>query len=201
MFIKNRLLKRFIEMGIVINESDYNALPEWIWSKVLCNIRLFYKVFPETTGIINQIDLSADEEVFASIGWRSDATGLILNLNPVKFKNEWIETSIRMMREYKISFFKGLDSIIYHELGHALEASYIIQTSEIEEYENKWNECTESKKILEGIIPDDINYIANNVTAYATTDSSECFAELIAEIMTSRKIRVPAKKLKEKLGK
>lgn len=55
--------------------------------------------------------------------------------------------------------------------------------------------------MLEGIIPDDINYIANNITAYATTDSSECFAELIAEIMTSRKIRVPAKKLKEKLGK
>lgn len=105
---------------------------------------------------------------------------------------------------FNINKINGFDAVIFHELGHVLDQYIIVKNTDdpyFLNYQMKDDDSEEAKRILTNLFSMNKKYIKKNISWYACKDESECFAELIAEIMTSSTSRKPAKKLKDYLIK
>ena len=171
--------------------------------RVLSDILYFYEICPSTKNRIDLVNIlshiKGNEDVYAAYTWNDMADGGTLGLNLEYFTTDYVSMVNEISERFHINKTNSMDAVIYHELGHML-AQWIIRDNSadciLKEILDKEKNSIEEEKILSKLIPLTKEYIEQNITWYASTELSECFAELIAEIMTSQNQREPAQKLK-----
>lgn len=171
--------------------------------RVLSDILYFYEICPSTKNRIDLVNIlshiKGNEDVYAAYTWNDMADGGTLGLNLEYFTTDYVSMVNEISERFHINKTNSMDAVIYHELGHMLAQRIIRDNSAdciLKEILDKEKNSIEEEKILSKLIPLTKEYIEQNITWYASTELSECFAELIAEIMTSQNQREPAQKLK-----
>ena len=171
--------------------------------RVLSDILYFYEICPSTKNRIDLVNIlshiKGNEDAYAAYTWNDMADGGTLGLSLEYFTTDYVSMVDEISERFHINKTNSMDAVIYHELGHML-AQRIIRDNSVDcilkEILDKEKDSIEERKILSKLIPLTKEYIEQNITWYASTELSECFAELIAEIMTSQNPREPAQKLK-----
>ena len=171
--------------------------------RVLSDILYFYEICPSTKNRIDLVNIlshiNGNEDVYAAYTWNDMADGGTLGLNLEYFTTDYVSMVNEISERFHINKTNSMDAVIYHELGHMLAQRIIRDNSAdciLKEILDKEKNSIEEEKILSKLIPLTKEYIEQNITWYASTELRECFAELIAEIMTSQNPREPAQKLK-----
>lgn len=171
--------------------------------RVLSDILYFYEICPSTKNRIDLVNIlshiKGNEDVYAAYTWNDMADGGTLGLNLEYFTTDYVSMVNEISERFHINKTNSMDAVIYHELGHMLAQRIIRDNSAdciLKEILDKEKNSIEEEKILSKLIPLTKEYIEQNITWYASTELRECFAELIAEIMTSQNPREPAQKLK-----
>ena len=171
--------------------------------RVLSDILYFYEICPSTKNRIDLVNIlshiKGNEDVYAAYTWNDMADGGTLGLNLEYFTTDYVSMVNEISERFHINKTNSMDAVIYHELGHMLAQRIIRDNSAdciLKEILDKEKNSIEEEKNLSKLIPLTKEYIEQNITWYASTELSECFAELIAEIMTSQNPREPAQKLK-----
>lgn len=171
--------------------------------RVLSDILYFYEICPSTKNRIDLVNIlshiKGNEDAYAAYTWNDMADGGTLGLSLEYFTTDYVSMVDEISERFHINKTNSMDAVIYHELGHMLAQRIIRDNSAdciLKEILDKEKDSIEERKILSKLIPLTKEYIEQNITWYASTELSECFAELIAEIMTSQNPREPARKLK-----
>lgn len=175
--------------------------------RVLSDILYFYEICPSTKNHIDLVNIldsddEKDESSYAAYTWNDMADGGTLGLSLEYFTTDYVSMVDEISERFYINKTNSMDAVIYHELGHMLAQQIIRDNSKdciLKEIWDKHDKSEEEEKILSKLFPLTKEYIEQNITWYASTELRECFAELIAEIMTSQNPREPAQKLKEYL--
>lgn len=193
--------------GIKISKRTLSLFSEGVLIRVLKDIIRFYEICPAVKSRIEEVNILPfynNETTYALFEWNGMASGGDLRLNEVFF-TLGLQTMIEDESErFNINKINGFDAVIFHELGHVLDQYIIVKNTDdpyFFNYQIKNKKSEEAKKILTNLIPLNKKYIKKNISWYACKNERECFAELIAEIMTFSTSREPAKKLKDYLIK
>ena len=191
--------------GIKISKRTLSLFSDDVLIRVLKDIIRFYEICPAVKSRIEEVNILPfynNETTYALFEWNGMASGGDLRLNEVFF-TLGLKTMINdESKRFNVNEVDGFDAVIFHELGHVLDQYIIVKNTDepyFLNYQMKDNDSEEAKKILTNLFPMNKKYIKKNISWYACKDESECFAELIAEIMTSSTPREPAQKLKKYL--
>lgn len=209
---KEIYFEKFNQLNINIDTKIVKYLSDDILLTLFNCIDKFYKTFPITEIGIQDIRFFTKEELKHEVytdafcRWDDTATHVEICLNPIHFILTKKKMCKAQSKKLNIEFSKGIESVIYHELGHLLEMDIchcLYVNNEPYEIAKKVRENNETyiivQCILEKLFPYNKNYIYDNISWYGTVNPSECFAELIAIIMVEKDLRISAQKLKDYL--
>lgn len=205
--IQNNTSKSVIERlsNVGVKNVNFNGIPEKVQNEIASAFEKMSLVFPESKGVISAISISNSlgDSTPAATGYstRNGTLQTYMSINPTWFSNENLEDMINECSENGSWAGTGIGGIINHEIGHALHLQLDAEELGMQmnfgngitsinqaELSNRWLNNTTTNNIRDTVLSnlsmtrDDVY---DNISSYADTDGSECFAECIADYTTT----------------
>lgn len=183
------------------NLEDFNNVDINILKSVINSYNILFTKYPFLKGNIKGFRFSDSDGTRNSYAWTGFIKNSSVNINRKYAKNyadsiELLKSDIKSKWHPAIDNNKFIESVIIHEYGHVLEATYQYYKST-----NTAPSISIRKKIMENFGGVNFRSIKDNLSEYATTNSVEWFAEAFSEYVTSNNPRPLAKEFGEYFDK
>lgn len=199
----NSVVKRLSNVGV--KSVNLNGIPVSIQNEIASSFEQMATIFSESVGVISALSVSNSlgDSTPAATGYstRNGTLQTYMSINPTWFANENLNEMINECSENGSWAGNGIGGIINHEIGHAmhlqLDAEELgmqmnsgegISSINQSELSARWQNNTTTNNIRDTVLSnlsmtrDDIY---DNISFYADSDGSECFAECIADYTTA----------------
>lgn len=181
--------------------EDFNGVDVNILKSIISGYNTLFGKYPFLKGNIRGFRFSDLDEAKTSYAWTSFTKNASVVINRKCAKNytdfmESLKSDIKIKWHPAIDNNKLIESVLIHEYGHVMEATY-------QHYKgtNTAPSISIRKKIMENYGGVSFRSIKDNLSEYATTNSVEWFAEAFSEYVTSDNPRPLAKEFGEYFDK
>lgn len=186
--------------------SELGGLPTDVQEKIAASFEQMALKYPESQGSITSIRVSGNmrDSTPAATGY-SVSGGVLqtsMNINPAWFSDPSLNDRISECVASGQWAGYGIGGIINHEIAHAMHLQLDAEQTgicmggnidptghEVRQLSDSWINNTTTNDIRDSVLSsmgmtrDDI---CNEISDYADSDGSECFAEAIADVTTSQ---------------
>ena len=183
------------------NLEDFKDVDINVLKSVINSYNILFTKYPFLKGNIKGFRFSDSDGTRNSYAWTGFIKNSSVNINRKYVKNyadfiELLKSDIKTKWHPAIDNNKFIESVIIHEYGHVMEATYQYYKST-----NTAPSISIRKKIMENFGGVNFRSIKDNLSEYATTNSVEWFAEAFSEYVTSDNPRPLAKEFGEYFDK
>ena len=183
------------------NLEDFKDVDINILKSVINSYNILFAKYPFLKGNIKGFRFSDSDGTRNSYAWTGFIKNSSVNINRKYAKNyadfiELLKSDIKTKWHPAIDNNKFIESVIIHEYGHVLEATYQYYKST-----STAPSISIRKKVMENFGGVNFRSIKDNLSEYATTNSVEWFAEAFSEYVTSDNPRPLAKEFGEYFDK
>ena len=183
------------------NLEDFKDVDINILKSVINSYNILFTKYPFLKGNIKGFRFSDSDGTRNSYAWTGFIKNSSVNINRKYAKNyadfiELLKSDIKTKWHPAIDNNKFIESVIIHEYGHVLEATYQYYKST-----STAPSISIRKKVMENFGGVNFRSVKDNLSEYATTNSVEWFAEAFSEYVTSDNPRPLAKEFGEYFDK
>lgn len=183
------------------NLEDFKDVDINILKSVINSYNILFTKYPFLKGNIKGFKFSDSDGTRNSYAWTGFIKNSSVNINRKYAKNytdfiELLKSDIKSKWHPAIDNNKFIESVIIHEYGHVLEATYQYYKST-----STAPSISIRKKVMENYGGVNFRSIKDNLSEYATDNSVEWFAEAFSEYVTSDNPRPLAKEFGEYFDK
>ena len=183
------------------NLEDFKDVDINILKSVINSYNILFTKYPFLKGNIKGFKFSDSDGTRNSYAWTGFIKNSSVNIDRKYAKNyadfiELLKSDIKIKWHPAIDNNKFIESVIIHEYGHVLEATYQYYKST-----STAPSISIRKKIMENYGGVNFRSVKDNLSEYATTNSVEWFAEAFSEYVTSDNPRPLAKEFGEYFDK
>lgn len=183
------------------NLEDFKDVDINILKSVINSYNILFTKYPFLKGNIKGFRFSDSDGTRNSYAWTGFIKNSSVNINRKYAKNyadfiELLKSDIKTKWHPAIDNNKFIESVLIHEYGHVMEATYQYYKST-----STAPSISIRKKIMENYGGVNFRSIKDNLSEYATTNSVEWFAEAFSEYVTSDNPRPLAKEFGEYFDK
>ena len=183
------------------NLEDFKDVDINILKSVINSYNILFAKYPFLKGNIKGFKFSDSDGARNSYAWTGFIKNSSVNINRKYAKNyadfiELLKSDIKSKWHPAIDNNKFIESVIIHEYGHVLEATYQYYKST-----STVPSISIRKKVMENFGGVNFRSVKDNLSEYANTNSKEWFAEAFCEYVTSDNPRPVAKEFGEYFDK
>ena len=183
------------------NLEDFKDVDINVLKSVINSYNILFTKYPFLKGNIKGFRFSDSDRTRNSYAWTGFIKNSSVNIDRKYAKNyadfiELLKSDIKIKWHPAIDNNKFIESVIIHEYGHVLEATYQYYKST-----STAPSISIRKKVMEKFGGVNFRSIKDNLSEYATTNSVEWFAEAFSEYATSDNPRPLAKEFGEYFDK
>ena len=183
------------------NLEDFKDVDINVLKSVINSYNILFTKYTFLKGNIKSFRFSDSDGTRNSYAWTGFIKNSSVNINRKYAKNyadfiELLKSDIKIKWHPAIDNNKFIESVIIHEYGHVLEATYQYYKST-----STAPSISIRKKVMENFGGVNFRSIKDNLSEYATTNSVEWFAEAFSEYVASDNPRPLAKEFGEYFDK
>ena len=183
------------------NLEDFKDVDINVLKSVINSYNILFTKYPFLKGNIKGFRFSDSDGTRNSYAWTGFIKNSSMNINRKYAKNyadfvELLKSDIKNKWHPAIDNNKLIESVIIHEYGHVMEATYQYYKST-----STAPSISIRKKVMENFGGVNFRSVKDNLSEYATTNSVEWFAEAFSEYVTSDNPRPLAKEFGEYFDK